>query len=124
MSYVDGFVIPIAKEKLKDYEKMAKEGKKIWMKCGAVAYYECIGDDLTPASMGGPVGTFTKMAKLKEGETVIFSFVVFKSRAHRDAVNKKVNKAMGELYADVTDFVMPFNQKRMAVGGFKTFVQG
>ena len=85
MAYVDGFVIPIAKSKVKAYLKMARLGAKTWKKYGALAYYECVGDDLNvPFGMG-----FSKMARLKRGETVVFSFIVYKSRAHRDRVNAK-----------------------------------
>jgi alkaline phosphatase len=87
MSYVDGFVIPISKRKVAAYRKMAQLGKRMWMKAGALEYFECVGDDLKSMPM---MGDFKKMAKLRPGETVFFSFIVFKSKAHRNAVNKKV----------------------------------
>ncbi|MEZ4413701.1 MAG: DUF1428 domain-containing protein [Gemmatimonadales bacterium] len=115
MRYVDAYVIPIPKRKLKAYEAMARLGKKTWMKHGALSYYECVGDDLKSSWGQG----FPKMAKLKRGETVIAAFVVFKSRAHRDRVNAKVMKEFAE--AD-TPMEMPFDIKRMANGGFEVLV--
>jgi len=117
MSYVDGYVIPVPKKNVKAYTKMARWGKKVWMKHGALRYFECLGDDLTP--MPG-CGNFPGLAKLKKGETVFFSFVVYKSRAHRNAVNKKVWKEMMSQPMPK----MPFDVKRMAFGGFKPVVEG
>ena len=113
MSYVDGFVIPVPKSKVKAYQVMAKEGERLWRKCGALDYKECMGDDLKHTW----ALSFHKLARTKPGETVFFSYIVFKSRAHRDSVNKKVMKLMGTPSMD-----MPFNVKRMAYGGFKTLV--
>jgi uncharacterized protein YbaA (DUF1428 family) len=123
MTYVDGFVIPLAKTKVKAYTKMAQMGKRAWMKCGALAYYECQGDALK--AMPG-AGNFLSMAKAKPNETVFFSFIVFKNKAHRDAVNKRVMKQMDEEMKKnpMSMKDMPFNPKRMAYGGFKTVVQG
>ena len=87
MAYVDGFVIPVPIKKLAEYRRMAQLGKKIWLKYGALDYKECVGDDLK--QMGA---LFPKMAKVKPGETVVFSFIVYKSRAHRDKINAKVMK--------------------------------
>lgn len=116
MSYVDGYVIPVPKKKVKDYLKMARMGYKAWMKHGALDYKECVGDDLkAPWS-----ASFTKMMKLKPGETVVFAYIVFKSRAHRDSVNAKVMKEMEKL-SDMPP--MPFNPKRMVYGGFKAEVE-
>ncbi len=115
MRYVDAYVIPIPKRKLKAYVSMARLGKKTWMKHGALSYYECVGDDLKSSWGQG----FPKMAKLKRGETVIVAFVVFKSRAHRDRVNAKVMKEFAE--SDVP-MEMPFDIKRMANGGFTVVV--
>jgi uncharacterized protein YbaA (DUF1428 family) len=125
MSYVDGFVLPVPKKNLKAYRKMAAEGAKMWMKAGALQYFECAGDDLKVKPMGGmkAVG-FLNLAKAKSGETVFFSFIVFKSRAHRDAVNKKVMAAMAKEYGEHMDMpAMPFDMKRMAYGGFKAIVE-
>ena len=116
MSYVDGFVIAIPKKQLKTYRRMANLGRKAWMKHGAVDYKECLGDDLK-AKWGTP---FTRMMKLKPGETAIFAYIVFKSRAHRDRVNAKVMKEMAAM-GDPKD--MPFDMKRMVYGGFKTIVE-
>ena len=118
MSYVDGFVIPVAKTKVAEYKKMATMGKKMWMKFGALEYFECVGDDL----VGMPeCGDFKTLAGLKPTETVFFSFIVYKNKAHRDAVNKKV---MAEMKKQPMPKSMPFDFKRMAFGGFKTLVQG
>lgn len=118
MSYVDGFVIPVAKNKVAAYKRMAEQGKKTWMKHGAVQYFECVADDM---KVFPGCGDFKKLAKLKGNETVFFSFIVFKSKAHRDAVNKKVmaDPAMGTMPKS-----MPFDPKRMAYAGFKTLVEG
>ena len=127
MTYVDGFVIPVAKNKVKTYQKMAQMGKKLWTKHGALQYFECVGDDLNPKAPEGVPGmktaTFLKMTKTKPGETVFFSFIVYKSRAHRDAVNTKVMKDPMMSDPQFTNTPMPFDVKRMAYGGFKTLVQ-
>lgn len=116
MKYVDGYVLPVPKKNLKVYARMAGIGAKIWMKHGALDYKECIGDDLKTKW-----GTsFSKMMKLKPGETVVFSYIVFKSRAHRDRVNAVVMKEM-EKMSDMKD--MPFDVKRMVYGGFKVMVE-
>jgi len=120
--YVDGFVLPVSKNKIADYRKMAKEGAKIWKKYGALEYIEAVGDDLNPESMGMKFLTFSKLAKMKPGETVVFSFIVYKSRAHRDQVNAKVMKAMMSDPKN-KDIVMPFDMKRMAYGGFEAIVE-
>lgn len=112
--YVDGFVIPIKKKNLSAYKKMATMGYKSWMKHGALSYYECVGDDFIPHGQG-----FKKMCKLKTGETVVFAYIVYKSKAHRNQVNKKVMKEMSELGSD---YKMPFDVRRFAMGGFKSIV--
>jgi uncharacterized protein YbaA (DUF1428 family) len=116
MSYVDGFIIPIPKKKLSAYRRMAEMGRKAWTKHGALDYRECVGDDLA-AKWGTP---FTRMMKLKPGETAVFAYIVFKSRAHRDRVNAKVMKDMDATMASKD---MPFDMKRMVYGGFKTIVE-
>ena len=116
MSYVDGFVIPVPKKNLKAYARMAKQGARMWMKHGALDYKECVGDDLQ-VKWGLP---FPRLLKLKPGETVVFSYIVYKSRAHRDRVNAKVMKEM-EKTAQPPE--MPFDMKRMVYGGFKTLVE-
>lgn len=115
--YVDGFVIPVPKKKLSQYLKMAKAGAKTWKKYGALEYFECVGDDLNPAFAGIK---FPQMVKAKKGETVIFSFIVYKSRKHRDSVNAKVMQ--DPIMNDPQNMTMPFDMKRMAFGGFKTIV--
>lgn len=125
--YVDGFVFTVPKNKVADYIKMAKEGKKYWMQYGALSYFECRGDDLKPKSMGPDKQlAFTTLTKAKPSETVWFSFITFKSRKHRDEVNKKVMDAMSEKYKDVDpkDFPMPFDPTQMAYGGFSVEVEG
>ena len=115
MRYVDGFVLPVPRKKLKAYVKMAKWGKRVWLKHGALDYMECVGDDLK-SKWGIP---FPRLAKLKAGETVMFSYIVYKSRAHRDRVNAKVMKEMEKTPMPKD---MPFDMKRMAYGGFKVLV--
>lgn len=118
-NYVDGFIIPIPKKNTAKYKKMATEGARTWKKFGALDYKECIIDDATPPFVKIP---FTKMAKTKPGETVWFSFIVFKSRAHRDAVNKKVMLYFQKKYGQDAMKEMPFDMNRFAFGGFKVVV--
>lgn len=121
--YVDGFVLVVPKDKVEEYKEMAKMGAESWMKHGALEYMECIGDDLEPKDMGGGMGrAFMEMAGAKEDETVWFSFIVYKSKEHRDEVNAKVMKEMSEMGNE--DFQMPFDMKRMATGGFEVAVEG
>ncbi len=115
MKYVDGYILPVPKKNLKAYIQMARVGEGLWRKHGALDYKECVGDDLK-AKWGTP---FTRAMKLKPGETVVFSYIVFKSRTHRDRVNAKVMKEMEDM-ADPKD--MPFDIKRMVYGGFKVLV--
>ncbi len=116
--YVDGFVIPVPKKNLAAYKRMANWGRKTWMKHGALQYFECVGDDLKahPGCKGFPEGI-----RLKPGETVLFSFIIFKSKAHRNAVNAKVMKDPSMQKMPKT---MPFDLKRFLYGGFKTIVEG
>lgn len=119
--YVDGFVLSVPVKNLKAYKKMALEAGKVWMKHGALAYKECVGDDLTP--MGdAKIMTFGELAKPKKGETVFFSFIVYKSRKHRDEVNGKVMKEMSDYAKKHKNIKMPFDMKRMAYGGFSAIV--
>lgn len=115
MSYVDGFVLVVPKKKIPAYTKIARLAGKVWREHGALDYRECAGDDLK-VKFGMP---FTKLVKTKPSETVVFSYIVFKSRAHRDKVNAKVmaDPRLQKLPPD-----MPFDPKRMAYGGFKTIV--
>ena len=119
MSYVDGYVIAVPKKNLKAYARMAQKAGKIWREHGALDYKECAGEDLA-AKFGMP---FTRVMKLKPGETVVFSYIVYKSRAQRDRVNARVMKdpritGIGGLKD------MPFDAKRMIYGGFKVLVDG
>jgi uncharacterized protein YbaA (DUF1428 family) len=115
--YVDGFVIPIQKRKVKDYLRMAKMGAKLWKDHGALAYNECVAQDLkVPFGLG-----FPKMAKLKAGETVVFSWIVYRSRAHRDRVNAAVMKDP-RMNVPALKEKMPFDMKRFAMGGFEVLV--
>jgi alkaline phosphatase len=118
MPYVDGFVIAVPKKNLGTYERMARMGAKIWKEYGALSYYECVGDDL--AVKWGGLG-FKRLAKLKPGETVVFSWIVYRSRAHRDRVNAQVMKDPRMSPEQMKD-AMPFDMKRMAYGGFKALV--
>jgi uncharacterized protein YbaA (DUF1428 family) len=116
--YVDGFVIPIPKKQVKSYLRMAKMGAKVWKEHGALAYAECVGEDLkAPFGLG-----FPRMAKLKAGETVVFSWIVYKSRAHRDKVNAAVMKDPRMNDPAMKD-AMPFDPKRFAMGGFQVLVE-
>ncbi|OGJ56130.1 RNA signal recognition particle [Candidatus Peribacteria bacterium RIFCSPHIGHO2_01_FULL_51_35] len=122
MRYIDGFVIPIPKKNVKAYLKMAKLGGKLWKKYGALEYIEAVGDDL-PSNMGGMAfASFPKIAKVKKGETVVFSFIVYKSRKHRDQVNAKVMKDPAMSEDNFKDKPMPFDMKRMSYGGFQAIV--
>ena len=116
MAYVDGYVLPVAKKALPAYKRVAQKAGKIWREHGALEYRECSGDDLKP-KWGA---LFPRTVRLKPGETVVFSWIVYKSRTHRDSVNKKVMKdpRMLKMMQDP----MPFDHKRMAYGGFKVLV--
>lgn len=117
--YVDGFVFTVPKRKLAEYRRLATLGAKVWKKHGALDYKECIADDVRPK---GITFTFPKMVKAKANEVVFFSFIVFKSRAHRDQVNKKVMKDPTMNDPKLAEMGMPFDMKRFAYGGFKVFV--
>ncbi len=121
--YVDGFVIVVPKAKTAAYKKMAEEGKALWMKSGALDYKECIGDDLIVKGFGAdkPL-SFPKLAGAKKGQTVWFSFITFKSKAHRDQVNAKVMKEMSKEHMSHMQEDMPFAMKDMAYGGFRVEV--
>lgn len=127
MSYVDGYVLVIKKGGLADYKKMAAYGGKVWKKNGALQYFECVGEDLEPKMNGMKISTFTKLTKAKPGEKIIFAFVVYKNKKHRDSVNKKVQKEMDEDMKKNKEkwknTSMPFDMKRMSYGGFETIVE-
>jgi uncharacterized protein YbaA (DUF1428 family) len=120
MSYVDGFLLPVPTKNLKEYKKIAAKAGKIWKEHGALDFKECVGEDLNVKGMT----SFKKVAKTKPRETVVFSYIVFRSRKHRDAVNKKVmaDPRLEQICPAFGDKEMPFDVKRMAYGGFKVIV--
>jgi uncharacterized protein YbaA (DUF1428 family) len=115
--YVDGFILPIPKKSYAAYVRMAKLAAKVWLEHGALEYHECMADDVPP----GKVTSFPRSVKLKKSETVWFSWIVYRSRKHRDAVLAKVLK--DQRLAHMMDpKKMPFDGQRMIYGGFKTVV--
>jgi uncharacterized protein YbaA (DUF1428 family) len=117
MAYVDGFLLPVPKKHIAAYRKMARKAGKIWIEHGALEFRECAGDDLRPK---GPV-PFTRCVQAKPGETVFFSWIVFKSKADRNRINKKVMNDP-RLASMMEPGAMPFDHTRMAYGGFKLAV--
>lgn len=117
MTYVDGFVVPVRKNKLALYRSMAKKSAKIWREYGALEFHECVGDDVSL----GKRTSFPRSVKLKHGETVVFSWIVYRSRAHRDRVMEKIMKDK-RIAAMMAGKDLPFDGKRMLIGGFKTKV--
>jgi len=116
--YVDGFVVPVPKRKLEAYRRMAKKAGKVWREYGALEYRECIADDVK----WGKRTSFPRSVKQKPGETVMFSYIVYKSRAQRDRINAKVMK--DPRLADMMDMKsLPFDAKRMIYGGFKLLLE-
>ena len=115
--YVDGFVLPVPKKNLEAYKRMARTASRVWRDHGALEYRECIGDDLK-VKFGVP---FPRLARVKPGEIVVFSWIVYKSRAHRDRVNAKVMKDP-RLSKMMNPKDMPFDIKRMCYGGFEVLV--
>lgn len=123
--YVDGFVLVVPKNKQEEYKKMAEIGKNAWIKHGALEYFECKGDDMKPQEMGDEkTRSFPEMTGANSDENVWFSFIVFKSKEHRDEVNAKVMVEMGEQMKDIQDMQVPVDMKRMAYGGFAVEVEG
>jgi uncharacterized protein YbaA (DUF1428 family) len=118
MQYVDGFVVPVPKRKLQAYRRMARKAGRIWREYGALDYRECVADDVKV----GKLTSFPRSVKLKPGETVVFSWIVYKSRAQRDAVNAKV-MADPRLKSMMDPKAMPFDAKRMFFGGFRTLIK-
>src|SRR3954462_15916557 len=116
MAYVDGFVIPVPTKNLKVYRRIAREFGKVWRDHGALAFRECVADDVKV----GKRTSFPRSVKLKRGETVVFSYIVYRSRKHRDTVMAKVMKDK-RLADRMNPGAMPFDGKRMIFGGFKTF---
>lgn len=133
MTYVDGFVLKIKKENLEAYQKMATLGGGVWKKNGALQYIECVGEDMAPKmsedlpeemkSEGMKMKTFPELAQAKDDELVIFSFITFKSKEHRDEVNEKVMKDPEMDDNEWKDKPMPFEMGDMAYGGFKVIVE-
>jgi uncharacterized protein YbaA (DUF1428 family) len=115
MPYVDGFVLPIPKKNVAAYRAIARKAGKVWREHGALEYIECIADDVRP----GKYTSFPQSVKLKSDETVAFSWIVYKSRSHRDKVNAKVMK---DPRMNMDPKAMPFDGKRMIFGGFKVLV--
>jgi uncharacterized protein YbaA (DUF1428 family) len=116
--YVDGFVVPVPQKNLDAYRRMARKAGAVWMDHGALEYVECVADDVKP----GKATSFPQAVKLKPGEVVVFSWITYKSRAHRDKVNAKVMKDP-RLAAMMDPKSMPFDGKRMFWGGFKTLLE-
>ncbi len=116
-NYVDGFVLPVPKRNIDAYRRIARKAGKIWREHGALEYRECVADDVPT----GKVTSFPRSVKAKPDEIVVFAWIVFRSRAHRDSVNAKVMK--DPRLADMMDpKAMPFDTKRMIYGGFKVVV--
>ncbi len=115
--YVDGYVLPVPKKNIEAYRRLAREAGRAWRKHGALEHRECVGDDLK--NKWGR--SFPRQMKTRPGETVVFSWIVFKSRAHRDRVSAKVMKDPS--VANMNPKSMPFDMKRMLYGGFKEIVE-
>jgi uncharacterized protein YbaA (DUF1428 family) len=116
--YVDGFVLPLPKKNVNAYRRLSRKAGKIWREHGALEYIECLADDVKP----GKHTSFPQSVKLADGETVVFSWIVYRSRKHRDRVNAKVMK--DPRLSDMFDIkAMPFDGKRMIFGGFKVLLE-
>ena len=116
MSYVDGFVVAVPKDRINDYKKLSESAGRIWKEFGALAFVECLADDVPY----GEITSFPRAVQAKEDETVVFSWIVYPSREARDEVNKKV-MADPRLKDEMTN--LPFDGKRMIYGGFKSLVE-
>ena len=119
MPYVDGFLLPVPTKNLDAYRRMSRKAGRVWRDHGALEYRECVGDDLR--TKGGPI-PFPKVLRIKPGETVVFSWITYRSKAHRDRVNAKVMKDP-RIAGMMGGKAMPFDVKRMAYGGFRVFVE-
>jgi uncharacterized protein YbaA (DUF1428 family) len=117
MAYVDGFIVPVPKKQLQAYRRLAKQAGKVWREHGALEFRECVADDVKV----GKWTSFPRSVKLKPSETVVFSWITYKSRAHRDRVNAKVMK--DKRITSMDPKTMPFDGKRMIYGGFKVLVE-
>ncbi|MFC5743017.1 DUF1428 domain-containing protein [Dyella tabacisoli] len=118
MNYVDGFVVPVPKKNLAAYRRIARIAGKVWREHGALEFYECVGDDVKI----GIHTSFPQAVKLKKGETVVFSWIVYKSRAARDRINAKV-MSDPRLAGMINSKTLPFDGKRLIFGGFKIMVE-
>lgn len=116
MSYVDGFVLPVPQDRIGEYRRIARSAGKIWLEHGALEYVECVADDVSP----GKHTSFPQSVRAKPGETIVFAWIRYRSRAHRDRVNAKV--MADPRIAGMGPDAMPFDAKRMFWGGFKTIV--
>jgi uncharacterized protein YbaA (DUF1428 family) len=115
--YVDGFVVPVPKASIEAYRKMSLMCGEIWKECGALQYWECVADDVKP----GKLTSFPQSVDLKDDEVVVFSWIVYRSREERDAINTKV--MADPRLADMDPKTMPFDAQRMFFGGFETIVE-
>jgi uncharacterized protein YbaA (DUF1428 family) len=115
--YVDGFVLPVPKDNVEAYRRIAEDAGKVWREHGALEYIECVADDVKP----GEITSFPQAVKLEPDETVVFAWIVYESREHRDRVNEQVMK--DPRIANVGPKSMPFDAKRMVYGGFRTLVE-
>lgn len=118
MRYVDGFVVPVPKRNLAAYRRMARKAGRVWREHGALEYVECVADDVKP----GKITSFPQSVRLKPGETVVFAWIVYKSRRQRDRVNAKAMKDP-RLAKMMDPKAMPFDGMRMFWGGFQTLVE-
>lgn len=123
MKYVDGYVFVVPKKNVPIYKKMARQGGKLWKKHGALEYFECIGDDIHPAMNGMKTSSFPKITKLNKNETVWFSFIIYKSKKHRNQVNAKVMKDPAMKPENWEGKKMPFSMNKFAYAGFKVMVE-
>jgi len=121
--YVDGYVLVVPKKNFNTYKKMATDGARVWKKFGALAYYECVGNELKPNSGGMKMLGFTKLLKLKKNEDVWYSFIMYRNKKHRDAVNKKVMAYFEKKFSDAKSYEMPWDMTKFSYGGFRTVVE-
>jgi uncharacterized protein YbaA (DUF1428 family) len=120
MKYIDGFLLPVPKKNLSAYRAMSKKAGKVWRAHGALEYFECALDDKNESAQF--CAPFTKTVKIKSSETIVFAWILYKSKAHRNAVNKKVMKDP-RMLAMMNETKMPFDVKKMMFGGFKVIVE-
>jgi uncharacterized protein YbaA (DUF1428 family) len=121
--YVDGYVLPVSTDDIDEYREMASAAGESWIEHGALSYFECVGDDLAPDMGDVEMATFPDLVDAGPDETVIFAFVVYESREHRDQVNAAVMAEMEEAFEGADEMEMPFDVARMAYGGFEGLVE-